>query len=296
MISDELAGRRIAVTGATGFLGTTLVERLLRSVPECEIVVLVRPGQRQAPAERTRREILRNDCFDRLRAELGASFDEVVASRLHTIAGDVGRDGLALDDAGRELLASCDIVIHAAAAVTFDAPLDGAVEVKLLGPMRVAETLVELRDARLARGETKAPLPHLIAVSTAYVNSGHKGDAAEELITASKFVSKIDWRAEVKAARRARTDEDAASRSPERLMAFHRSARSELGAAGTALLAEKTEQLRADWVRDRMVALGRGPAPRHSAGRTPMPLRSRSEKTHCWTSTASCPSPSSVPP
>ena len=258
MIPDELAGRRVAVTGATGFLGTALVERLLRSVPECEIVVLVRPGQRQGPAERTRREILRNDCFDRLRGELGDRFEEVIARRLHTVGGNVGRDGLALDEAGRSVLGSCDIVIHAAAAVTFDAPLDGAVEVNLLGPLRVADTLRELAAERAAKEGVPETLPHLIAVSTAYVNSGHKGDATEELITSSKFVSKIDWRAEVEAARRARGDEDAASRSPERLAAFHRSARSELGAAGTALLAEKTEQLRTDWVHDRMVELGRG--------------------------------------
>ncbi len=258
MIRDELAGRRIAVTGATGFLGTALVERLLRSVPECEVVVVVRPGQHQGPAERTRREILRNDCFDRLRGDLGTSFDDVIAGRLHTIAGDVGRDGLALDEAGRALLGSADIVIHAAAAVTFDAPLDGAVEVNLLGPTRVAETLKQIAGERAVKEGGAQTLPHLIAVSTAYVNSGHKGDASEELITSSKFVSKIDWRAEVQAARRARSDEDATSRSPEQLATFHRVARSELGAAGTALLAAKTEQLRADWVRDRMVALGRG--------------------------------------
>jgi HAD superfamily hydrolase (TIGR01490 family) len=142
--------------------------------------------------------------------------------------------------------------------VTFDAPLDGAVEVNLLGPTRVAETLNQIAHEHAAKDNLGETLPHLVAVSTAYVNSGHKGDASEELITSSKFVSKIDWRAEVQAARRARADEDATSRSPERLAAFHRAARSELGAAGTALLAEKTEQLRTDWVRDRMVALGRG--------------------------------------
>jgi len=69
VIPDELAGRRIAVTGATGFLGTALVERLLRSVPECEVVVVVRPGQHQGPAERTRREILRNAWVPLARAQ-----------------------------------------------------------------------------------------------------------------------------------------------------------------------------------------------------------------------------------
>jgi uncharacterized protein YbjT (DUF2867 family) len=35
VISENLAGKRIAITGSTGFVGTALVERLLRSVPDC---------------------------------------------------------------------------------------------------------------------------------------------------------------------------------------------------------------------------------------------------------------------
>ena len=150
MIAEALARTRIAITGSTGFVGTALVERLLRSVPDCELVLLVRDGKR-TPAARAGRSArsLKNDAFDRLRAQLteagGETFDEMAARRITTIAGDVGTDGLGLSEADRAVLASCDIVIHSAAAVSFDSPLDSAVEINLLGPTRIAETLQRAR-------------------------------------------------------------------------------------------------------------------------------------------------------
>ena len=157
MIREALDGKRIVLSGATGFLGTALVERLLRQVPGCTIAVLVRPGRRGA-ADRIRREVLKNDAFDRLRSELGDRFDTTVAARLVPIAGDVGVDGLGLDEEGRKVLAAADVFIHSAAAVSFDSPIDQAVEINLLGPVRVVEAMKEL-----------CPTAHLVAVSTSYV-------------------------------------------------------------------------------------------------------------------------------
>ena len=248
MIADTLAGRRIAVTGSTGFLGTAIVERLMRSVPGCEIVLVVRPGRRGA-ADRVRREIIRNDCFDRLRAELGDRFTAEVDRRITSIAGDVGVDGLGLDDDGRAQLATCATVIHSAASVSFDSPIDAAVEVNLLGASRVAAAI---RDS--------GSNAHLVAVSTAYVAGSRRGDAPEALLPDTPFSTSVDWRLEVAAARRARADADAESRRPERLARFHKQARHELGAAGSPLLADKTERLRDEWVKDQLIEAGRARA------------------------------------
>jgi fatty acyl-CoA reductase len=250
VIPEGLDGKRIAITGGTGFLGTALIERLLRCVPGCTLVLLIRPGKRSTVEQRAKREIFSNDAFDRLRAEHGKDgFAALVAARVTPIAGDVGTDGLRLDDAGRAVLATCDVVIHSAATVSFDSPLDSAVEVNLLGPSRLVATLQDLGVA-----------PHLVSVSTCYVAGNRRGAAPEIPVHESPFFVDVDWRSEVDGARRARADAEADSRRPVALTRFRKEAHTEIGAAGIPALAAKTEQRRAAWVKEQMVEAGRARA------------------------------------
>jgi alcohol-forming fatty acyl-CoA reductase len=256
-IRRALQGKRFFITGGTGFLGTALVERILRTIPNAEVVLLVRPGRRASPADRAGREVLRNDCFDRLRSELGDCFDDEAARRVHVVGGDVSRDGLGLDEDGRRWLASCDVVVHSAATVSFDAPLDQAVEINLLGPARVASALAAARSGPSAdAGGVRAPDVHMISVSTAYVAGTHQGEASEELLSGDRYSLDVDWRAEVEYARRLRQDLEAESRRPDALAGLAKKAREELGAAGDHLLAARAERLREEWIRDRLVKAG----------------------------------------
>src|SRR3954463_3451434 len=257
MIRENLANKRIAITGSTGFVGTALVERLLRAVPECRLVLLVRPSKRHHATERVRREIFKNDAFDRLRAELKDTdepFEAMVARRVVAVGGDVTTDGLGLNEDDRATFLSCDTIIHSAAAVAFDSPLDTAVEINLLGPTRVAQAIAATQAGR-AGGAA-----HLVAVSTAYVAGTRRGDAPEALLTETPFATAVEWKGEVAAARRARANIDAESRSPKHATRFHKQARAELGAAGTPLLADKSEKLRTEWVREQLGELGRSRA------------------------------------
>jgi HAD superfamily hydrolase (TIGR01490 family) len=244
VIHDGLAGKTLLVTGCTGFLGKSILEKCLRSVPElARINVAIRSSARRSAPERLQREILASPAFKRLREQLGEErFASLTAEKLRLIEIDLSRDGLGLDEGGRELLRQSDVVIHSAAAVEFDNPADLSAQTNLLGASRLV--------SELRRSQAR---PHLVHISTAYVGGMLRGLVREELPREPG----LNWRqeADVLAGLRPAVEEE--SRRPEVLEQLRRQARSRMGPAGVPAAARTVERLRERWVRDRLVERGR---------------------------------------
>ena len=175
-VTAHLSGKSILVTGATGFLGQPLVEKILWAAPDVKRVhVLIRPkrqfgGDVQSPRERLEKELFTSSVFDRLRFRHGESFEAFLDEKLVAVAGDISEKGLGIDPEVRaRLVGELDVVINSAAVVSFDAPLDQALELNTLGAGRVAELAGECEDAVL------------IHVSTAYVCGTIEGSVPETL-------------------------------------------------------------------------------------------------------------------
>ena len=170
----HLRGKTVLLTGGTGFLGKVIVERLLRCAPEIGRIYLLIRAQHEpeaAPvsaATRFETEVLTSGAFDTLARAHGDRWPAFARDRIVPITGDVSQPRLGLGPDDHAALASrVDVIINAAASVTFDAPLDEA----LLHNTRSVE-----RVAEFARACRSAVLVH---VSTAYVAGRRTGRIPE---------------------------------------------------------------------------------------------------------------------
>src|SRR5271156_3516139 len=160
-------GRRILLTGATGFLGKVFLAVLLRWHPELDRVCLLIRGDRRSSNGRFRREILDSPVFGPLREHLGDRFDRYIEEKIVIVPGDITNSGLLADDATPFKPGTLDAVVHSAGLVNFEAALEKAIEVNTTGVANVIEFCRKLGAA-------------MVHVSTCYVAGAADGHRYED--------------------------------------------------------------------------------------------------------------------
>ena len=115
-IADVLAGKRILLTGVTGFVGEALLERILFDLPDTRVVVVVRPRGGMTAAQRVE-QLLTKPAFRRLRDRDGdGAVDALAGTRISILEGDLPNVP--------PLPGDLDVVVHCAGEVSFDPPID----------------------------------------------------------------------------------------------------------------------------------------------------------------------------
>jgi alcohol-forming fatty acyl-CoA reductase len=249
VLGEAYRGKAVLITGGTGFLGTALVEKMLRSLPALgRLYLVVRPSREKGAKERFEKDVLGSAVFSRLREELGGGFEERVAEKVRVLEGDVHADSLRLSpEELLELSQEVDVVIHSAASVVFDAPLDAAVSSNVRGTLALLE---------LAKGWEKSPL--FVYVSTSYVAGTREGLIREMIPDGySPNGTRLDAPGEVAHLDGVVREVEEASKEKELADRLETEARRELGMVGEKdEVRERADQLRRAWVRDRLVERG----------------------------------------
>ncbi|XP_071441774.1 fatty acyl-CoA reductase wat-like [Hetaerina americana] len=154
-IQEFFAGQRVFVTGATGFMGKVLIEKLLRSCPDTSRIYVLIRAKKGKDIERRFDELFEDPLFDKLRSQR-PKFTE----KLTPVNGDCLLPGLGLSKADRELLCQkVGVIFHAAATVRFDEKLRQAVGININGTRDLLDLCHEMKQ-----------LKSVVHISTAYSN------------------------------------------------------------------------------------------------------------------------------
>ncbi|KAJ8411301.1 hypothetical protein AAFF_G00173070 [Aldrovandia affinis] len=173
--------KSVLITGATGFMGKVLVEKLLRSCPNVHaLYLLVRPKAGQSMRERVK-DMINCKLFDRVRVDNPDFHRKIVP-----VSSELMQPGLAISTEDAETLtARVNIVFHCAATIRFDEPLKHALQLNVIATQQL-----------LALARRMARLEAFIHISTAYANCNRRH--IDEVIypppvDPTRLIDSLDW-------------------------------------------------------------------------------------------------------
>ncbi|KAL3139076.1 Fatty acyl-CoA reductase 2 [Trebouxia sp. C0010 RCD-2024] len=193
-VHEAFAGRTVLLTGVTGFVGSLVLEQLLRTCPDVhKVFVIARQKHGISGPDRVQRMLHSHPLFYLVRAQmLSVNSVPLLQARLTALKGALSADNTRLQStlpqvevlAGdmtlpgygigeremRRLKQETEIVIHAAASISFDDHIHDAITHNYMATKHLADMAAEMPKLRA-----------FVHVSTAYVNGNQpKGSTVAE--------------------------------------------------------------------------------------------------------------------
>ena len=237
-LRDLLAGKKIVMTGVTGFIGEQLLWKILTELPETRPSVLVR-RKGSASARDRMLGVVKKPIFNDIRDAAGGA-PELLDSRIEIIEGDLPNVP--------QLPTDLDIVVHCAGDVSFDPPIDQAFTTNVIGTKALLDRMLEAVTDENGQRRT---VPHYVHISTAYTAGRRRGAIPE-----APHVHDIDYDAEATAGIAMRDLIEEESRTSAQLAKLRREAERHHRQAGFLTTAADTERRRLDWVQAELVKAG----------------------------------------
>ncbi|XP_060074421.1 fatty acyl-CoA reductase 1-like [Ylistrum balloti] len=181
-ITEFYQDKSVFITGATGFMGKALLEKLLRSCPGIRrVYILIRPKKGKEVSQRLE-ELLNSKIFDHVSKEQPNYRDKV-----YPVTGDILHDNLGVCESDEKcLIQDVSLVFHSAATVKFDELMKLSVEMNVVGVSRMITFCKKLQN-----------LKALIHVSTAYANCNQPKNIEEKIyeppLHPHKILDAVDW-------------------------------------------------------------------------------------------------------
>lgn len=158
-ISSYYAKKNVFVTGATGYLGKVLIEKLLRDCKDMGKMYIMLRAKSECDAVTKFDKFRSSEIFDIIKRESPSAMD-----KLHLIVGDMGVKDLKLSEDDVKLLTKeVNVLFHCAASVRFDETLKFAVTLNAKG----TQQLLDLSKKMVG-------LEAFVHVSTAFSNTNVK--------------------------------------------------------------------------------------------------------------------------
>lgn len=159
-VEKSFASKTVLVTGATGFVGKVLVEKLLRSCSGITKVYIILRSKKGQGLEKRFSSFKESIVFDGLRTLNPSALDKLIA-----VEGDLMTSPMAgiPDEDLKRMRENVNFVFHCAASVRFDDPLENALKINTISTRNLLDF-----------AEQCSNLDAFVHVSTAYSNINRK--------------------------------------------------------------------------------------------------------------------------